>query len=128
MEEKREISFSRKLFAIIVFWALTLLGGVIWGLWNIISTDPNSIWWLLVQVTASAFSVGIAGAAMDKIVRESANTFCMINCIIGAIAILLLTVMEALTNQGIIDVVRDLFGVIVALIWAKVFYSRPKDR
>lgn len=128
MEEKKQISIGKKVLAIIAFWALMLLGGSLWGLWNLFSTDPNSIWWLLVQITASAFAVGIAGAAMDKIVNESANKFCMVNCIIGAAAVLCLTVIEALTGHGLVDVIRDLGGVIVALIWAKVFYDRQKEQ
>lgn len=128
MEGKETVSVGRKILAIIVFWALTLLGGMLWGLLNIFTTNPESIWWIFVQVTSSAFAVAIAGEAMKAIVKESANTFCMVNCIIGAIAILVLTVLEALTNQGIIDVLRDLGGVIVALIWARIFYNNSKEQ
>lgn len=84
-----KISFLKKAFAVIAFWALAFFGGSVVMLWNALAPamaqyHPGDLGYIVLQTISTAVGAGLAVWAADSITEGKCSILCMVNCVAAA--------------------------------------------
>lgn len=114
--------------AVIVFWCLVLVGGMIPMFLNAIAPRfmayrEGDLGYLVLQVVSNAIGAGLAIWAIKAITQNRHSMFCMVNCIVAATAFAILTLFNLLMSASEPKLLISMALSVLVLIYGAVYFA-----